>query len=210
MDDQNTANNLNTADKTVKQPGETQINSVPGENTQQVVNDDSQNIPSSGIAPPAPINSGQSTLQNEPSPSIPQVPDETIPTEAVNIPPSSVSVIAPPHDKGLPVWFYLLFILVVILFISITALLITTFINNQKSTREAARQQLTPAVNPEASVAPTSVPSPTPIDAIVVSMKKLSSEDDVQTIEKELLDTDLSSFQENLKNLDSLMGATSK
>ena len=159
-------------------------------------NNQNAQSPGSGIGqqtPPTPLSSPPvATVPSEP-PGVGQ---------SGPIPPSPVSTVVVPVNKGtkMPLWFYFLFVLVALVFLIITGLLAKTLLDRQKTTDvQKSPQVIAPSVIPEAT-APTVIP--TPEDEFINSMNKEGNSDEVNDIETDLEKTETTQLKGDLDLLD--------
>lgn len=137
-------------------------------------------------------------------------PQEDIPSAPTEIPISSVpTVIVASENKKTPIWFYLVFVIVLICFIFMTILLGFTVKEKQFFPFMAMTTSPTPVVSSPTpfptTITPTFSPVPT-IDQAIMSLNNLRNSDEIADLELDIENTNLSSLEESLKELDRQIG----
>lgn len=125
------------------------------------------------------------------------------PSEPISIGPlESQPVVIPASGEKLPKWFYILFVLVVIAFITLTVLLIFNFLQKGKPgenlsplgnitvTSQPTAQLIEPTVTPEAT------------DSALLKLGSLTASDELDDLETEVDETVLTFIDEDLEALD--------
>jgi hypothetical protein len=141
-------------------------------------------------------------------------PPEILPETPPPPPIAEPTIVVPGRNGGVPKWFYLIFLLVLIAFIIVTALLVLS-LRSQKQTLPPANigPTLIPTKTPTQQIIPTAAPtisSPVPAtDAAVLKLNSLSTSDEISDLGAEVESTDLSVIDQALAILDTQMGITS-
>lgn len=121
----------------------------------------------------------------------------------------SQPVVIPASEEKLPKWFYILFLSVVIVFITLTVLLIFNFLQKQN-----LNENLSPLGNISVTPQPTVEiiePTPTPeaTDSALLKLSNLTESDDLNDLEKEVDESSLTFIDEDLEALDNDLVITS-
>jgi len=124
--------------------------------------------------------------------SVPPVPPESVPAYS--------SVVIPDPVKKLPIWFYILFVVVAVTFFFITFILAKTIIDKQKQSNAIPISTLSPTAQPAKVVTPTRVP--TPIDQYLNELEITNNSDDIASIESDLEKTNISKLKGDLDKFD--------
>src|SRR3990167_4761085 len=158
---------------------------------------DNLNTTPSGQSPLTPDVSSGSASSQPPAPQKSSAPPESsgsyspdqpvssfppIPPENSSSPPFQTVVASKTKSESLPVWFYILFVLVAVVFFFITFLLVQTLIQKQKSFKESSTE------------------SPTPVDEYLEKSAKTDESDELTLIESDLQSTELTTIKEDLQN----------
>lgn len=128
-------------------------------------------------------------------------------------PPLSVSpVVVPSSQKGVPGWFFMLFVLVVVLFMVVTGLLVWT-LQTKKSSEQSKKQSFPQGTStqvqsqiPTVTVVPTTVPAP--IDNVMESLRNVDTSDEIGVISQDIDSTDISFLKEETNELDRIFGVS--
>jgi len=176
---------------------------------------DNLNTTPSGQSPLTPDVSSGSASSQPPAPQKSSAPPESsgsyspdqpvssfppIPPENSSSPPFQTVVASKTKSESLPVWFYILFVLVAVVFFFITFLLVQTLIQKQKSFKESSTDSATPKSN-TVLVSPSVLPlSPTPVDEYLEKSAKTDESDELTLIESDLQSTELTTIKEDLQN----------
>jgi len=141
-------------------------------------------------------------------------PPEILPETPTPPPIAEPTIVVPGRNGGVPKWFYLIFGLVLIAFIVVTALLVLS-LRSQNQTLPPASivPTLIPTETSTQQVIPTAAPtisSQVPAtDAAVLKLNTLSTSDEISDLGAEVESTDLSVIDQALAILDTQMGITS-
>lgn len=194
-------------------------------------NQNKPNSPASGEGKLTPIQSGPPSGQSSTAANPNQSPPAPSPQPSVSTPgvPGTVSiplaedtpltstqgttssvVASQPQDK-LPKWFYFIFTIIVVVFLIITGLLVMTIINKQKSGGEVEILP-TQAVSQDASQGITPTPLESGQDAnedqLTVTIGATSESDDVESLEKDINNSDITPLKKDLNNLEGELNPT--
>ena len=174
-------------------------------NTSKTDDQKTNKTPSSpSSSAPAPIQSGSAPTQSPPAaPSVSQQEVESPPPvpSVPDMPSDGKIVVSPAKSESLPLWFYVLFAVVAVVFFSITILLVQTIVKRQQAnpaSTNVTASQPTEAVTP---VSPTQAgPSPTPQDEYLNKAGNTQESDEVSLIEADLESTDIKTLTDDLAN----------
>ena len=165
-----------------------------------------KNLPNNQPGPVPAASEGPS-----PTPVIPSVQSasaipSTSPVQPPPVQPSpaenKVNVVMPEKPNSVPKWFYLFFILVILIFFSVSGLLISTIIKKNQSDKILPEVQISPEVSLNQSQTATVTAIPTESDAGALFYEKQSDSDLPAEIEADLNQTDTVYVEEAIGELD--------
>lgn len=105
----------------------------------------------------------------------------------------------PAESSRLPFWFYILFAVVAIIFLTATFLLAKTILD-KKNMASQENSNVVPSIEPVKTIPPTAIP--TPADQYLNKINNTQSSDEVASIESDLNATDLTELKGELKDFD--------
>lgn len=108
----------------------------------------------------------------------------------------------PEKPNSVPKWFYLFFILVILIFLGVSGLLISTIIKKNQSDKILPEVQISPEVSLNQSQTATVTAIPTESDAGALFYEKQSDSDLPAEIEADLNQTDTVYVEEAISELD--------
>jgi hypothetical protein len=121
---------------------------------------------------------------------------------------ASSTVVVSNQSNNTPRWFYFIFILTLIIFIIVTSLLVLTFINKDFKLPFISKPSPTPIpVVYKKPIIPTPIITKEPEDPVLIKLKLINDSDELQNIEKDLKETDLSFIDENINLLDKVFSS---
>lgn len=155
-----------------------------------------KNLPDNqpGSVPPIPV--GQSATPSN-LPVQPPAPPPSVEKEA-----DKVNVVIPEKPNSVPKWFYLFFILVILIFLGVSGLLISTIIKKNQADKILPEVQISPEVSLNQNQTVTVTAIPTMPDAGVLFYEKQSDSDLPAEIEADLNQTDTVYIEEAMRELD--------
>jgi len=122
-----------------------------------------------------------------------------IPTKPPPVPPDVVTVKNEVKNESLPLWFYILFTFVSIVFFVITALLVTTLIKQQRE--EVLKPQVTTDLKETVQSLKEPSQTPAPQDEYLSSLNEINESDNLDLIEDDLNKTDLTPLRQDLDSI---------
>jgi hypothetical protein len=123
----------------------------------------------------------------------------------VSAPPATIVVAS--QNEGTPKWFFPAFAIMVIAFIGMTVILLKTVM--QRRLFSGSLPPALPTVTKGAAIPPTSMPTPTPQDAILGQFEALTTSDEIADLESDIKNTDFSVFEQTIATFDAQLGFTS-
>ena len=148
-------------------------------------------------ATPTPPAAQSATTVSSPSPAQPPAQPPPAENEA-----DKVNVIMPEKSNTVPKWFYLFFILVILIFLTVTGLLISAIIKKNRSDKILPEAQISPKVTLNQSQTASVTPIPTKADFGALFYEKQSDSDEPAQIEADLNQTDTVYVEEAIGELD--------
>lgn len=134
----------------------------------------------------------------------PPLPAESLPPQTPEVIPT---VVIPEKKDRLPVWFYILFAVVAVVFLSITFILVKTLLDKSKTPSvPVVSNQTKNLPTPTLEISPSV--EPTPVDEYLNSLNTLNNSDKTEDIEKDLNSTDPTPLKNNFTQIETDSGIT--
>lgn len=127
------------------------------------------------------------------------------------IPPSSPMVAVSGGGGSVPPWFYFIFGLTVVAFFLVTGFLVFSFFSKQAISPSPSPSFSPPPtiVSPQNSTPVSSpIPTPTLVNSYLDSLKNVSESDSLDAIERDVVLTDVTMVEQEMKSLDSELDFT--
>jgi len=125
------------------------------------------------------------------------------------MPPLQVApVVVPSTSSSIPAWFKLLFVVVIVLFVAVTALVLWTLGSGKTPVTTVSDKQLVGEPSPAPTTITTPIASPTPTDEVLVSLRTFSASSDVAALTKDVTETNVSFIKATLTELDKLFNSS--